>query len=117
MPARRDYVEAGLDPAHEDPQPGFLFVGAISVCRAMENPAICRAAKGGARRWRGRWRREPDILLLDEPTNHLDVTAIVWLEGELKASRGALVVISHDRSFLENFRGPRCGWTAGWSSS
>jgi ATP-binding cassette subfamily F protein uup len=40
--------------------------------------------------------------LLDEPTNHLDVNAIEWLEGELKASKGALVLISHDRRFLEN---------------
>ena len=44
----------------------------------------------------------PDILLLDEPTNHLDLPAIEWLESELKASRGALVLISHDRRFLEN---------------
>ena len=44
----------------------------------------------------------PDILLLDEPTNHLDLPAIEWLEGELKAMRAALVLISHDRRFLEN---------------
>ncbi|WP_349370482.1 ABC-F family ATP-binding cassette domain-containing protein [Salinarimonas sp.] len=43
----------------------------------------------------------PDILLLDEPTNHLDLPAIEWLETELKAMRGALVLISHDRRFLE----------------
>ncbi|WP_188911621.1 ABC-F family ATP-binding cassette domain-containing protein [Salinarimonas ramus] len=43
----------------------------------------------------------PDILLLDEPTNHLDLPAIEWLETELKALRGALVLISHDRRFLE----------------
>ena len=44
----------------------------------------------------------PDILLLDEPTNHLDLPAIEWLEEELKASRSALVLVSHDRRFLEN---------------
>ena len=44
---------------------------------------------------------EPDILLLDEPTNHLDLPAIEWLEAELSASRSALVLISHDRRFLE----------------
>ena len=44
---------------------------------------------------------EPDILLLDEPTNHLDLPAIEWLESELAASRSALVLISHDRRFLE----------------
>lgn len=44
---------------------------------------------------------EPDILLLDEPTNHLDLPAIEWLEGELRNLRSALVLISHDRRFLE----------------
>jgi ATP-binding cassette subfamily F protein uup len=44
---------------------------------------------------------EPDILLLDEPTNHLDLPAIEWLENELAVSRCALVLISHDRRFLE----------------
>ena len=44
---------------------------------------------------------DPDILLLDEPTNHLDVAAIELLEAALKASRSALVLISHDRRFLE----------------
>jgi ATP-binding cassette subfamily F protein uup len=43
----------------------------------------------------------PDILLLDEPTNHLDLPAIEWLEAELQQYRGALVLISHDRRFLE----------------
>jgi ATP-binding cassette subfamily F protein uup len=43
----------------------------------------------------------PDILLLDEPTNHLDLPTIEWLERELAARRGALVLISHDRRFLE----------------
>ncbi|WP_295962981.1 ATP-binding cassette domain-containing protein [uncultured Bartonella sp.] len=44
----------------------------------------------------------PDILLLDEPTNHLDLTTIEWLEGELKTIRSSIVLISHDRRFLEN---------------
>ena len=44
---------------------------------------------------------EPDVLLLDEPTNHLDLTTIEWLEGELASTKSALVLISHDRRFLE----------------
>ena len=45
---------------------------------------------------------KPDILLLDEPTNHLDVTTIGWLEGYLKSYPKAVVVVSHDRMFLDN---------------
>ena len=45
---------------------------------------------------------KPDILLLDQPTNHLDVTTIEWLEGYLKSYPKAVVVVSHDRMFLDN---------------
>ncbi|MGI6368046.1 MAG: ribosomal protection-like ABC-F family protein [Anaerolineae bacterium] len=44
---------------------------------------------------------QPDILLLDEPTNHLDITALEWLEGYLATYRGATLIVSHDRAFLE----------------
>ena len=60
----------------------------------------------------GGWRRrvalaqalvsKPDILLLDEPTNHLDIPAIQWLEEQLRVYKGALVLITHDRRFLQN---------------
>ena len=44
----------------------------------------------------------PDILLLDEPTNHLDMDSIEWLEGYLKAYKGIIIIVSHDRYFLDN---------------
>ncbi|XHS79197.1 ATP-binding cassette domain-containing protein [Burkholderiaceae bacterium UC74_6] len=45
---------------------------------------------------------QPDVLLLDEPTNHLDLDAIAWLEGLLKDFKGSLLLITHDRAFLDN---------------
>ncbi|MBO4340222.1 MAG: ABC-F family ATP-binding cassette domain-containing protein [Bacteroidales bacterium] len=47
----------------------------------------------------------PDILLLDEPTNHLDIESIEWFENYLKAYRGAVLLVSHDRKFLDNVTG------------
>jgi ATP-binding cassette subfamily F protein uup len=95
----RDYVEAGLNPT-EDPNRSYYLLGNLGL-DGTEDPS--RLSGGEARRaaLARALAPRPDILLLDEPTNHLDVTAIEWLEGELKAARGALVLISHDRRFLE----------------
>jgi ATP-binding cassette subfamily F protein uup len=73
----------------------------------LDHAALSRwesLSPGERKRWQvgAALAREPDVLLLDEPTNHLDLPAIEWLEAELKASRGAIVLISHDRRFLEN---------------
>ena len=60
-------------------------------------------ASGGERRRAALARlmaEEPELMLLDEPTNHLDIEAIRWLEEELKGTRTAFVIISHDRAFL-----------------
>ncbi len=43
---------------------------------------------------------EPDVLLLDEPTNHLDLLSVVWLEEYLRNTPSAMLIVSHDRSFL-----------------
>src|SRR4051812_44056249 len=49
--------------------------------------------------------REPDVLLLDEPTNHLDIEGIVWLEKQLLSSSAAVLLVSHDRYFLQHVTG------------
>lgn len=51
---------------------------------------------------------DPDVLLLDEPTNHLDIAAINWLEEYLRSFSGGLLMVSHDRRFLENLAGTIC---------
>ncbi len=45
---------------------------------------------------------KPDVLLLDEPTNHLDINSVIWLEGFLKGYSGAVLIVSHDRYFLDH---------------
>ena len=93
------YVEAGLAPGDDAYRARYLLeqLGLTGD----EEPA--RLSGGEARR--AALARvlapQPDILLLDEPTNHLDLTTIEWLEGELASRRCALVLISHDRRFLE----------------
>ncbi len=95
-----DYVAAGLGPLDD-----------LHRARALLNDLGLSGEELPARLSGGEARRaalarvlapEPDILLLDEPTNHLDLPAIEWLEAELKATRSALVLISHDRRFLQN---------------
>jgi ABC transport system ATP-binding/permease protein len=93
------YVEAGLGPA-DDPHRARYLLESLGLAGA-EDPAHL---SGGEKRRAALARvlaPAPDILLLDEPTNHLDIDAIQWLEDELAASRTALVLISHDRRFLE----------------
>ena len=93
------YVQGGLT-LGDDPYRARYLLEQLGLT-GVEDPA--RLSGGEARR--AALARvlapAPDILLLDEPTNHLDLPAIEWLEGELAGSRSALVLISHDRRFLE----------------
>ena len=94
-----DYVEAGLGPT-DNPYRCKHYLNELGLT-GDESPLTL---SGGEMRRAALARTlapDPDILLLDEPTNHLDLPAIEWLENELKASRAAFILISHDRRFLE----------------
>lgn len=95
-----DYVEAGLQPG-DDPNRAFYLLGNLGLS-GSEAPATLSGGEARRAALARVLAPKPDILLLDEPTNHLDLPAIEWLEGELKSLRAALVLISHDRRFLEN---------------
>jgi len=93
------YAEAGLGPG-DDPYRVTYLLSHLGLT-GEEDP---KNLSGGEARRAALARvlaPEPDILLLDEPTNHLDLPTIEWLEGELQKTRSALVLISHDRRFLE----------------
>lgn len=92
------YVEAGLAPG-DDHHRALSLLLSLGMT-GEEDP---RSLSGGEIRRAALARTlapEPDILLLDEPTNHMDLPAIEWLEDELRRTRSALVLISHDRRFL-----------------
>jgi ATP-binding cassette subfamily F protein uup len=95
-----DYVEAGLQPG-DDPNRAYYLLGHLGLT-GQESPSNLSGGEARRAALARVLAPRPDILLLDEPTNHLDLPAIEWLEGELKSMRGALVLISHDRRFLEN---------------
>jgi ATP-binding cassette subfamily F protein uup len=95
-----DYVEAGLQPG-DDPNRAYYLLGHLGLT-GQEAPSNLSGGEARRAALARVLAPRPDILLLDEPTNHLDLPAIEWLEGELKSMRGALVLISHDRRFLEN---------------
>jgi ATP-binding cassette subfamily F protein uup len=96
----RAYVEAGLGPS-DDPHRALRLLNDLGLT-GDEDPARLSGGEGRRIALARVLAPEPDILLLDEPTNHLDLPAIEWLEGELRGLRSALVIISHDRRFLQN---------------
>ncbi|SIR39797.1 ATP-binding cassette, subfamily F, uup [Rhizobium sp. RU20A] len=93
------YAESGLGPG-DDPYRVTYLLEHLGLT-GQENPADLSGGEARRAALARVMAPEPDILLLDEPTNHLDLPTIEWLEGELVKTRSALVVISHDRRFLE----------------
>ncbi|MBE9638373.1 ABC-F family ATP-binding cassette domain-containing protein [Salipiger mangrovisoli] len=94
-----DYAAEGLGPAE------MYKVEAAGEGLGFDPARPVATASGGERRRAALAKlmaQDPDVMLLDEPTNHLDINAIGWLEDELKRTRKAFVLISHDRRFLEN---------------
>ena len=95
----KDYVLSGLGES-DDPHLAIRLLSDLGLTGDEE----CATVSGGEARRAALARvlaKQPDILLLDEPTNHLDLPAIQWLEEELAALSSAIVMISHDRAFLE----------------
>ncbi|MFP3921360.1 MAG: ABC-F family ATP-binding cassette domain-containing protein, partial [Dichotomicrobium sp.] len=101
------YVEAGLAPG-DDPHVAARLLEQLGL-DGNADPSRISGGEGRRAALARTLAPRPDVLLLDEPTNHLDLPAIEWLESWLKAYRGALVLISHDRRFLENLS-RACVW-------
>jgi len=95
-----EYVEAGLGPGDDSYRAQYL----LEQLGLVGTEELNRLSGGEGRRvaLARAMAPAPDILLLDEPTNHLDLPVIEWLEAELKEMRSAMILISHDRQFLEN---------------
>jgi ATP-binding cassette subfamily F protein uup len=94
------YVEAGLGPL-DDPHVARTLLNDLGL-QGDERPALLSGGEARRAALARVLAPEPDILLLDEPTNHLDLPTILWLEEKLAGLRSALVLISHDRRFLQD---------------
>ena len=93
-----DFAQSGLDDSE------FYKVSMAAEGLKFDPDVPVATASGGERRRAALAKllaEAPDLMLLDEPTNHLDIQAIGWLEQELKQTRSAFVLISHDRAFLQ----------------
>ncbi|MEX2127502.1 MAG: energy-dependent translational throttle protein EttA [Xanthobacteraceae bacterium] len=81
---------------------------AMEALRCPPDDTKVETLSGGERRRVALCRlllEQPDLLLLDEPTNHLDAETVAWLEGHLKQYPGAVLIVTHDRYFLDNVTG------------
>ncbi|MBL29612.1 MAG: elongation factor 3 [Rhodospirillaceae bacterium] len=105
-----DFVTEGLPEGRREEE-AYRIVEVLDRLRLDPSLAMATLSGGESRRagLARAFASDPDILLLDEPTNHLDLPTIEWLEGEIAAFRGGVVVISHDRKLLETV-GNRTAW-------
>ncbi len=95
-----EYISKGLGPMDDPHRASYL-----ATELGLDETRSPQGLSGGEARRAALARTlapSPDILLLDEPTNHLDLPVIEWLESELQRSKSAIVLISHDRRFLQN---------------
>ncbi len=120
LATRTDYEsEAYMDLIHQvsDKNDRFNLLGGGSVEADVENTLIGLGFERSdfqrpTNEFSGGWRmrielakvllQHPDVLLLDEPTNHLDIESVQWFEDMLKVYEGAVMVVSHDKAFLDN---------------
>ncbi len=100
-PTIADYVTQGLPPAERDQLYRVEAVLDAMGIDGARDPVVLSGGEGRRAALARALVGQPDALLLDEPTNHLDLPTILWLEEWLSAYGGALVMISHDRRFLE----------------
>lgn len=92
-----DFAASGLDPAEA------YKVDMVAEGLKFDPEGAIETASGGERRRAALAKllaEAPELMLLDEPTNHLDIEAISWLEAQLRSTKAAFVLISHDRAFL-----------------
>ena len=122
----RDLVEQHLGPQAQDPHTARKIDQLFSEMGLADTLRFAQLSGGQKRRalLLAALAAEPDLLLLDEPTNHLDIESVQWLEASLRRFPGAILFVTHDRSFLRSLatrileldRGQLHDWDCGYET-